>query len=177
MNDEKYMRRALELAERGRGLTSPGAMVGAVIVRDGEIVGEAFYTWDGVDHAEIQAMELAGERAGGATLYVTLEPCAHQGRTPPCAEALVGAGITRVVIAMEDPNPKVDGRGIAVLHQAGIEVECGLCRREANRINEAFVHTTRSDRPFGLLKIAMSLDGKIATGGPGMRLPGQCYVG
>ncbi len=165
MNDEKHMRQALGLAERGRGLTSPGAMVGAVIVRDDEIVGQGFYTWDGVDHAEIQAVKLAGTLARGATMYVTLEPCAHQGRTPPCAEALVGAGIARVVVAMEDPNPKVDGRGIEVLSQAGIEVKCGLCQTEAHAINEAFLHSVRSDRPFGLLKVAMSLDGKIATGG------------
>ena len=164
MNDEKYMQRALELAERGRGLTSPGAMVGAVVVNDEKIVGEGFYTWNGVDHAEKQAMAVAGDRARGATLYVSLEPCAHQGRTPPCAEAIVGAGIDRVVIAMEDPNPQVDGHGIARLKQAGIEVECGHCGKEAHAINEAFVHSTRSDRPFGVLKIAMSLDGKIATG-------------
>ncbi len=165
MNDERYMKRALKLADRGRGLTSPGAMVGAVIVRDGEIVGEGFYTWDGVHHAEILAMELAGERARGATLYVNLEPCVHQGRTPPCTEAIVDSGIKRIVVAMEDPNPKVDGRGIEILSQAGIEVECGLCQPAAHAINEAFVHSTQSDRPFGLLKVAMSLDGKIATGG------------
>ncbi len=163
MNDKTYMRRALELAERGRGLTSPGAMVGAVIVQDGDIVGEGFYTWNGVDHAEIQALDLAGERAHGATIYLSLEPCAHRGKTPPCAEALVNAGIARVVVAMEDPYPEVDGRGIEVLRRAGIAVECGLCRTEALAINEAFVHSVGSDRPFGLLKIAMSLDGKIAT--------------
>ena len=165
LTDEQYMKRALELAQRGRGLSSPGAMVGAVVVNDKKIVGEGFYTWDGLHHAEKQALELAGERTRGATLYVSLEPCAHQGRTPPCAEAVVAAGIARVVVAMEDPNPKVDGRGIAILSQAGIEVECGLCQGEAREINEAFVHAIRSARPFGLLKIAMSLDGKIATGG------------
>ena len=157
------MRRALELAERGRGLTSPGAMVGAVVVRNEKLVGEAFYTWDGIRHAETQAIELAGERARGATLYVSLEPCAHEGRTPPCAEAIVNAGISRVVIAMEDPYPKVNGRGMEILSQAGIEVECGLFQSEAHAINEAFIHSTQSDRPFGILKVAMSLDGKIAT--------------
>ena len=163
MTDEKYMRRALELAERGRGLTSPGAMVGAVVVNNEQIVGKAFYTWDGIRHAETQAIELAGERARGATLYVSLEPCAHEGRTAPCAEAIVNAGISRVVIAMEDPYPKVNGRGMEILSQAGIEVECGLLQSEAHAINEAFIHSTQSDRPFGILKVAMSLDGKIAT--------------
>ncbi len=163
LKDENYMRRALELAERGRGLTSPGALVGAVVVNDEEIVGEAFYTWDGIDHAEIQAMASAGARARGATLYVSLEPCSHKGKTPPCAGAVVNAGISRVVVAMKDPDPKVNGSGLEILDQAGIEVECGLFESKARAINEAFIHSTQSDRPFGILKVAMSLDGKIAT--------------
>src|SRR6184192_3614134 len=115
MNDTAYIRRTLELAERGAGLTSPGAMVGAVIVKDGAVIGEGFYTWDGVRHAEVIALEQAGAAARGATVYSNLEPCSHQGRTPPCAKALIEAGVARIVTAMQDPNPQVDGGGLAML--------------------------------------------------------------
>jgi diaminohydroxyphosphoribosylaminopyrimidine deaminase/5-amino-6-(5-phosphoribosylamino)uracil reductase len=161
--DEPYMRRALEIAGRGRGLTSPGAMVGALVVKDGEILGEGCYTWDGLYHAEILALGMAGERALGSTLYVTLEPCSHQGRTPPCADQVARAGVARVVAAMADPDPKVNGAGLARLRELGVEVSCPLLEREARRTNEAFLVSLTRGRPFGVLKVAMTLDGKIAT--------------
>src|SRR6266481_1433400 len=139
MDDLSYIRRALELAEKGAGLASPGAMVGAVIVKNGEIIGEGFYTYDGVRHAEIIALEQAGESAAGATVYTSLEPCSHRGRTGPCAKALIDAGVARVVAAMQDPNPDVNGAGVAMLRQAGIAVDCGLLEEEARRLNEAFI--------------------------------------
>jgi diaminohydroxyphosphoribosylaminopyrimidine deaminase / 5-amino-6-(5-phosphoribosylamino)uracil reductase len=163
MSDVIYMHRALELAENGAGLASPGAMVGAVIINDGRISGEGFYTYDGVRHAEVIALEKAGPAARGATIYTNLEPCSHQGRTPPCAKALIDAGIARVVSAMQDPNPQVDGGGFAMLRQAGIQVECGTLQDEARRLNDAFVVFKTERRPFGILKVAMTLDGKIAT--------------
>jgi len=163
MNDLVYMRRALDLAEQGAGLTSPGAMVGAVIVKHGAVVGEGFYTWDGIRHAEIIALEQAGAAARGATLYTSLEPCSHQGRTPPCAKALIDAGVARVVASIEDPNPEVNGSGVAMLREAGIQVECGILEEEARRVNEAFITYKTKRRPFGVLKVAMTLDGKIAT--------------
>jgi diaminohydroxyphosphoribosylaminopyrimidine deaminase/5-amino-6-(5-phosphoribosylamino)uracil reductase len=165
MDDAMYIRRTLELAEKGEGLTSPGAMVGAVIVKDGKILGEGFYTYDGIDHAETIALKQAGPAARGATVYTSLEPCSHQGRTPPCAQALIEAGITRVVTAMQDPNPEVNGRGLAMLRDAGIQVESGILDNEARRLNEAFITYKTEKRPFGILKIAMTLDGKIATRG------------
>src|SRR5262245_63046613 len=139
MNDQTYIQRTLELAEKGRGLASPGAMVGAVIVKDGRIIGEGFYTYDGVRHAETIALEQAGDAARGAAVYTNLEPCSHQGRTPPCAKALIDAGVHRVVTAMADPNPLVDGRGIELLRTAGIRVECGILEKEARQLNEAFI--------------------------------------
>jgi diaminohydroxyphosphoribosylaminopyrimidine deaminase/5-amino-6-(5-phosphoribosylamino)uracil reductase len=163
MNDLTCIRRALELAEKGAGLASPGAMVGAVIVKDGEIIGEAFYTYDGVRHAEIIALEQAGAAARGATVYTSLEPCSHQGRTGPCAKALIDAGVARVVTAIEDPNPAVNGAGLAMLRKAGIAVDCGILEEEARRLNEAFITYKIERRPFGILKMAMTLDGKIAT--------------
>ena len=163
MTDESCMRRAIELARKGQGLVSPGAMVGCVVANNGEVVGEGFYTWDGVKHAEVLALERAGEKARGATVYVNLEPCSHRGRTPPCVESLIGAGVSRVVAAMADPFHQVNGRGLEALRQAGIEVECGPLAGEARRLNEAFIHCISNDRPYGLLKVAMSLDGKIAT--------------
>jgi diaminohydroxyphosphoribosylaminopyrimidine deaminase / 5-amino-6-(5-phosphoribosylamino)uracil reductase len=163
MDDATYIRRALELAQRGQGLTSPGAMVGAVIVNNGEIVGEGFYTYDGVRHAEIIALERAGDRARGATVYTNLEPCSHQGRTPPCAKALIEAGVAKVVTGMTAPNPLVNGSGIAMLRSAGIAVESGILEDDARKLNEAFITYKLHDRPFGILKIAMTLDGKIAT--------------
>lgn len=163
MNDETYIRRTLELAEKGAGLTSPGAMVGAVIVKDGRVTGEAFYTYDGVRHAEIMALEQARSAASGATVYTSLEPCSHQGRTPPCAKALIDAGVARVVTAMQDPNPQVHGQGLRMLRDAGIQVESGILEHEARRLNEAFITYKTQQRPLGILKVAMSLDGKIAT--------------
>src|SRR5436190_10058077 len=163
MNDLTYMRRALELAEKGRGLTSPGAMVGAVIVKDNKIAGEGFYTYDGIRHAETIALEQAGGAARGSTVYTSLEPCSHRGRTPPCAKALIDAGVARVVASIEDPNPEVNGSGLVMLREAGILVECGILEEEARRVNEAFITYKTKRRPFGVLKVAMTLDGKIAT--------------
>ena len=158
------MRRALELAAQGTGQVSPGPLVGCVIV-DGrqEIVGEGFYVFESVKHAETIALEQAGERARGATAYVSLEPHAHQGRTPPCSTALIEAGIKRVVAPIEDPNPKVSGRGFTHLREAGIDLRTGVCTEAAARLNEAYIHFMRTGRPFVHLKMALSLDGKIAT--------------
>jgi diaminohydroxyphosphoribosylaminopyrimidine deaminase/5-amino-6-(5-phosphoribosylamino)uracil reductase len=139
-------------------------MVGAVIVKDDRVVGEGFYTYDGIRHAETIALDQAGAAARGSTVYTNLEPCSHQGRTPPCARALIEAGVGRVVCAMEDPNPEVNGRGIAMLRDAGIPVESGILDREARQLNEAFIVYKTERRPFGILKTAMTLDGKIATG-------------
>jgi diaminohydroxyphosphoribosylaminopyrimidine deaminase/5-amino-6-(5-phosphoribosylamino)uracil reductase len=158
------MRRALDLAAQGVGLTSPGPLVGCLIAAgEAEIVGEGFYDYQKVKHAETAALEQAGERARGAVAYISLEPHAHQGRTPPCTDALIKAGITRVVAPIEDPNPKVSGRGFAHLREAGIEVCTGLLADEATRSNEAYIHFMRTGRPFVHLKLAVSLDGKIAT--------------
>src|SRR5215204_5070002 len=165
MTDTEYMRRAIELARRGTALTSPGAMVGAVIVKDDTILGEGFYTYDGVSHAETIALEKAGPAARGATVYTSLEPCAHTGRRPTsCVQALFEAGVARVISAVEDPDSRVQGKGFAMLREAGIAVESGLLAEEASRMNEAFLTYTRDKRPFGIIKIAMTLDGKIATG-------------
>jgi len=161
--DRNWMRRALDLAVRARGRTSPNPMVGAVIVTDGQVVGEGFHAYAGSDHAEVAALREAEAAAAGATLYVSLEPCCHQGRTPPCADQIVHAGIRRVVAACEDPNPSVSGRGIAALREAGITVEVGLLGEEAARLNEAFFKYIRTGLPFVTLKVAASLDGKIAT--------------
>jgi len=163
MSDIAYMRRAIALARRGAALTSPGPMVGSVIVKDGEIIGEGFFTWDGVHHAETIALKQAGETAKGATAYVSLEPCSHTGRTPPCAKALIAAGVARVVVATEDSNPLVNGKGIAMLREAGILVDLGVLEDDAKRMNEAFLTRMRTKRTFGILKLAMTLDGKIAT--------------
>ena len=158
------MRRALELATRGVGLVSPGPLVGTVIVdAQGEIAGEGFYVFDQVKHAETIALDQAGTRATAATAYVSLEPHAHYGRTTPCTDALIAAGIKRVVAPIEDPNPKVSGRGFAHLRQADIEVSTGLLADEAGQLNEAYIHFMRTGRPFVHLKLAVSLDGKIAT--------------
>lgn len=160
--DERFMRRALELAGRGRGLTSPNPMVGAVVVREGEVVGEGYHERAGQPHAETEALRVAGERAHGATLYVTLEPCAHWGRTPPCAPAVVAAGIRRVVVALEDPHPLVAGRGLEILRQAGLDVTVGVLAEEAAAQNRVFLTAVREGRPHVTLKAAMTLDGKIA---------------
>jgi len=162
--DERMMRRALELAAQGIGLVSPGPLVGCVIVDDHEqILGEGFYIYENLKHAETLALEQAGERARGATAYVSLEPHAHEGRTPPCSNALIEAGIRRVVAPIEDPNPKVSGRGFTHLREAGVDVLTGVCGEEASRLNEAYIHFMRTGRPFVHLKMALSLDGKIAT--------------
>jgi diaminohydroxyphosphoribosylaminopyrimidine deaminase / 5-amino-6-(5-phosphoribosylamino)uracil reductase len=160
---ERFMQRALELAERARGLTSPNPMVGAVVVTAaGEIVGEGFHARAGEPHAEIEALRAAGGRARGATLYVTLEPCAHHGRTPPCAPAVIEAGVARVVAAIGDPNPLVGGRGLDLLRAAGIEVRIGVGAAEAERQNRVFLTAMRERRPHVTLKAGMTLDGKIA---------------
>lgn len=159
---DTWMRRALALAERGRGSTSPNPMVGAVLVRDGEVVGEGFHRAPGAPHAEALALATAGALAAGATCYVTLEPCVHHGRTPPCADALVAAGVGRVVAAMEDPDPRVRGGGFARLRAAGVEVEVGVGATEAKAQNAAFVLHRRLGRPRVTLKAAASLDGKVA---------------
>jgi diaminohydroxyphosphoribosylaminopyrimidine deaminase/5-amino-6-(5-phosphoribosylamino)uracil reductase len=157
------MDEALELARRGVGRTSPNPAVGAVLVKDGEIVGRGYHTYANVKHAEILALDQAGERARGATLYVTLEPCAHHGRTPPCADALIQAGLARVVAAMEDPNPLVSGLGLGRLRDAGIAVELASeYASAAAQLNEAFIHSMRTGRPLVTLKAALTLDGKIA---------------
>ncbi len=157
------MREALDLAHQGRGLTSPNPTVGAVIERDGRIVGRGFHTWSGKDHAEIVALREAGDTARGATIYVTLEPCSHTGRTGPCTDALISAGIARVVAAMEDPNPQVSGNGFRQLTEAGVCVEIDqAASAEALRVNEPFVHFMRTGRPLVTVKAALTLDGKIA---------------
>jgi diaminohydroxyphosphoribosylaminopyrimidine deaminase/5-amino-6-(5-phosphoribosylamino)uracil reductase len=160
--DARFMRRALELAARGRGLTSPNPMVGAIVVRDGEIVGEGFHERAGGPHAEVVALAAAGPRSRGATLYVTLEPCSYHGRTPPCAPAVAKAGIRRVVVAAVDPNPRVSGGGLATLRAAGLEVIEPLLADEAERLNRAFVTAMRLGRPHVTMKVAMTLDGRIA---------------
>jgi len=161
--DELHMREALDLARAGIALTSPNPCVGAVIVDDaGKVVGSGSHTYDGLKHAETLAIEQAGSRARGATLYVNLEPCSHQGRTPPCANAILSAGIIRVVAAMEDPNPLVAGQGFARLRDAGVHVEVGILKGEAQKLNEAFARYIRHKTPLITLKTAMTLDGKIA---------------
>ena len=159
--DRAFMRRALVLARRGWGRTAPNPMVGAVVVRDGEIVGEGWHAEYGAAHAEVAALDAAGNRARGSTVYVTLEPCAHTGKTPPCADALVRAGVSRVVCAMRDPNPVAAGGGMR-LEAAGIEVAFGVEEAEALELNAAFLHALTSTRPFVTLKLATSIDGAIA---------------
>ncbi len=161
--DENYMRRALELAKGGWGRTNPNPLVGAVIVRDGEIIAEGCHEKLGGAHAEVAAFRNAKGEVGGGTLYVNLEPCSHYGRTPPCAEAIIKAGIRKVVIAMEDPNPKVCGRGISMLRNAGIETVVGVLEKEARRLNEIFIKYVTEKKPFVIMKTAMTLDGKIAS--------------
>src|SRR6185503_13169391 len=163
-SDLRLMNRALELAAKAVGLVSPGPLVGCVVASpEGEVLGEGFYAYEQLKHAETYALEQAGERAKGATAYVSLEPHAHHGRTPPCTDALIKAGIVRVVAPIEDPNPKVSGKGFAHLRAAGLEVSVGLLSGEAERRNEKYLHFMRTGRPFVHLKLASSLDGKIAT--------------
>jgi len=162
-HDEQFLRQAIELARGGIGLTSPNPNVGAVIAdANGVIVGSGSHTYVGVKHAEILAIEQAGSRARGATLYLNLEPCSHHGRTPPCADAVIAAGITRVVACMSDPNPLVGGRGFERLREAGIAVTSGILEEEAKQLNEAFARYIRKHIPLVTLKAAMTLDGKIA---------------
>jgi len=157
------MRRALALAARGRETVSPNPMVGAVLVRGGAVVGTGFHRRPGERHAEVAAIRRAGRRARGATLYVNLEPCCHHGRTPPCVDAILDAGIRRVVAGITDPDPRVRGKGLGALRRAGVRVDLGLLRDEARRLNEAYLHFIRSGRPFVVMKAGMSLDGRIAT--------------
>jgi diaminohydroxyphosphoribosylaminopyrimidine deaminase/5-amino-6-(5-phosphoribosylamino)uracil reductase len=158
------MRRALELSAEGTGQVSPGPLVGCVIASPfGEVLGEGFYVYEKLKHAETYALEQAGERAKGSTAYVSLEPHAHYGRTPPCTDALINAGVTRVVFPVEDPNPKVSGKGAAHLRAANVSVSVGVLGREAEQLNEKYLHFMRTGRPFVHLKLAASLDGKIAT--------------
>jgi diaminohydroxyphosphoribosylaminopyrimidine deaminase/5-amino-6-(5-phosphoribosylamino)uracil reductase len=158
------MARALSLAAEGVGRVSPGPLVGCVIASSsGEMVGEGFYVYEKLKHAETYALEQAGARARGATAYVSLEPHAHHGRTPPCTDALINAGIARVVLPIEDPNPQVSGKGIVHMQSAGVEVSVGLMATEAERLNEKYMHFMKTSRPFVHLKLATSLDGKIAT--------------
>ena len=161
-DDQRYMQRALDLAARARGLTSPNPMVGALVVRDGAIIGEGFHRAAGEPHAESEALAAAGTRARGSVLYVTLEPCAHQGRTPPCAPAVIAAGVRRVVVATEDPNPLVGGRGLASLRLAGVEVVTGVMAEPAASLNRIFLTAMREGRPHVTIKAAATLDGKIA---------------
>ncbi len=160
MNDESWMRRALRLAAKGRGRTSPNPMVGAVLVKDGKIVGEGYHAKAGEAHAEIVALERAREEARGATLYLNLEPCAHYGKTPPCAPRVVEGGVKRVAIGMEDPNPLVKGKGIEILRRAGLDVRVGILENECRRLNEAFCKYVLQKVPFVILKVAATLDGK-----------------
>jgi diaminohydroxyphosphoribosylaminopyrimidine deaminase / 5-amino-6-(5-phosphoribosylamino)uracil reductase len=162
MTDLEWMTRALTLAARGRGLTSPNPMVGAIVVRDGAVLAERFHERAGASHAEAAALAAAGERARGATLYVTLEPCNHVGRTPPCVEAIIRAGIRRVVSATRDPNPRVKGGGAAALVAAGIEVATPCLERDARELNRTFFTAVERQRPHVTVKWAMTLDGKIA---------------
>jgi len=160
---EKFMRRVLALARKGMGKTAPNPMVGCVIVRDGEVIGEGWHRKAGTSHAEVHALNMAGVRAAGADVYVNLEPCSHHGRTPPCAEALIEAGVGRVFAGMVDPNPKVSGRGMAMLANAGIPVETGILERECRHLNGPFIKHVTTGLPFVILKCALTLDGKIAT--------------
>lgn len=162
-SEQQYLRQAILLAQEGFGLASPNPNVGAVLVSDAEeIVGEGFHTYDGIQHAEVIAIEKAGAKARGATLYINLEPCSHTGRTGPCADAVIAAGIRRVVACMPDPNPAVSGRGFARLRQAGVQVASGILEDEARPLNDAFAKYIRYRIPLVTLKAGMTLDGKIA---------------
>lgn len=163
MNDTDLMKTALDLAQKGMGFTSPNPMVGAVVVKNGNIVGKGFHEEVGSHHAEVNAINDAGELAKGADLYVTLEPCNHQGRTPPCTQKILEAGIKKVFVAMDDPNPDVKGGGNDFLRSNGINVVSGICEPEAKKLNEIFIKYARTKRPFVILKCASTLDGRIAT--------------
>jgi diaminohydroxyphosphoribosylaminopyrimidine deaminase / 5-amino-6-(5-phosphoribosylamino)uracil reductase len=160
---EHWMRRALHLAAQGRGWTSPNPMVGSVVVRDGVAVGEGYHRQAGLDHAEAAALSNAGDAARGADLYVTLEPCSHYGRTPPCTGRIIASGVARVICAHPDPDPRVNGRGIQILRDAGIEVIVGPCAEEARRLNEHYLHWKQTGRPWITAKWAQTLDGQVAS--------------
>lgn len=163
MSDERWMARALALAARGLGETNPNPVVGCVVVRNGRVVGEGFHARAGGPHAEVKALGQAGARAAGGTLYVTLEPCAHAGRTPPCAPLVAASGVRRVVVAVADPHPLVSGRGLRLLRSRGIHVTRGVLEPQAALLNERFLAAAAARRPFVLLKAALTLDGRIAT--------------
>lgn len=163
MNEPYFMKMALALAEKGRGCVSPNPMVGAVLVKDGRVVGKGWHRAAGQDHAEVEAIRDAGGQARGAVLYVTLEPCNHTGRTPPCTEAVIAAGIREVVMAMEDPNPHVAGGGARYLASRGIQVRSNVCGDEARRLNESYIKFVQTGRPFVVMKTAATLDGRTAT--------------
>lgn len=163
--DHRYMARALRLAGRGLYTTDPNPRVGCVVVKDGVVVGEGWHERAGMPHAEINALRQAGDQASGATVYVTLEPCCHHGRTPPCSSALLAAGVARVVVAMQDPNPLVAGQGLQVLRDRGVDVQSGVLAAEAEAINPGFVMRMRQGRPWVRCKLAMSLDGRTAMAG------------
>jgi diaminohydroxyphosphoribosylaminopyrimidine deaminase/5-amino-6-(5-phosphoribosylamino)uracil reductase len=163
MDDQQWMKRALHLAEKGRGRTSPNPMVGAILVKDGKVVGEGFHAKAGEAHAEIIALQEAREEAREAILYLNLEPCTHYGKTPPCVPQVIEAGVKRVVIGMEDPNPLIKGKGIEILRKAGLDVEIRILEKECRRLNEAFCKYILKKEPFIILKVAATLDGKMAT--------------
>jgi len=160
--DNFFMARALELAQQGRGLVSPNPMVGAILVKEGQIIAEGFHRYAEKKHAEVLAIEAAGDNARGSTLYINLEPCSHYGRTPPCLQRLIEAGIVQVIAAMEDPNPQVSGDGFRRLKEAGIDLKVGVGKEEASQLNEAYSAYIRLRKPWVILKTAMTLDGKIA---------------
>lgn len=174
-SDLRWMERAAALARESVGLASPNPAVGCVLVRDGAVVGEGFHRYDARDHAEIVALKSAGENARGATAYVTLEPCSHTGRTGPCADALIQAGVARVVVATGDPNPAVNGQGIARLRAAGVDIETGLMQAEARELNDGFAHYIQTRGPFVTLKAGVSLDGRIAPA-PHSRAPRRAVM-
>ena len=163
MDDQHFMQMALDLAVKGEGFTSPNPLVGAVLVKDGQVVGSGYHEVIGGPHAEVNAIDAAGDRAAGATLYVTLEPCNHTGRTPPCTRKILESGISRVVVAMSDPNEKVIGGGLKFLQQNGIPVTKAVCEKQAQKQNEAFLKYIRTGQPFVIAKCAATLDGRIAT--------------
>ena len=163
MTDSDYMRRAYQLALKGKGKTSPNPLVGALIVKGDRIIATGWHRRCGADHAEIVALKKAGKRAQGAFMYVTLEPCRHYGRTPPCVDQIIESGIKKVVIGMKDPNPLIKGRSIAKLKRAGILVKVGVLEKELGVMNEAFIKYIQQRKPFVAVKCAQSLDGKIAT--------------
>jgi diaminohydroxyphosphoribosylaminopyrimidine deaminase/5-amino-6-(5-phosphoribosylamino)uracil reductase len=177
--DIQWMQRALDLARRGIGVTSPNPAVGCIILdRDGPVIGEGWHEYDLIDHAEVAALDAArknaGDRIPGGTAYVTLEPCSIVGRTPPCTASLISAGLARVVVATIDPNPAVAGHGVQALRAAGIQVDLGACQAEARRLNEGFAHWIQHKRPFVLMKVAMTLDARIAPP-PGHQSPHAPY--